>query len=87
MSGHDVKRNVVVPERRRAATIAAGEALVTRHDSERIARQWQREIDDEIRRGERATADGPWRAVSWIALWLLWLVFLALLLGQIRSLG
>ena len=60
---------------------------MTRHDSERIARQWKREIDDEIRRAERDTDRGPWRTVSWLALWLLWLAFLALLLGPMHPLG
>lgn len=50
------------------------------HDSKSIIRQWDREIEDEIRAREaaRAAKDGPWKAVVWIALWLLWL---ALLIG------
>jgi hypothetical protein len=53
-----------------------------------IARQWQREIDDEIgRTATREHAAGPWRAVPWIALWLLWLVLTLALVARINPLG
>ena len=57
-------------------------------DSKRIARQWNREIEDEIRRdAARDEEGGPWKAVTWGALWLLWLSLLVALVGQIKSLG
>ncbi len=48
---------------------------MTEHDdSKQIIRRWNREIEDELRR-EAAQDDkrGPWRAVVWGVLWLLWL--------------
>lgn len=43
-------------------------------DSKQIIRRWNREIEDELRR-EAAQNDkrGPWSAVVWGVLWLLWL--------------
>jgi len=56
---------------------------VTQRDSERIARQWNREIEDEIRRAaERDAAAGRWKPVTWGVLWLLWLALLAALIGR-----
>jgi hypothetical protein len=53
-----------------------------------IARRWVREIDDEIRRAEvRDRTPQRWRAVSWIALWLLWLALLIALVVRINPLG
>jgi hypothetical protein len=57
---------------------------VTQRDSERIARQWNREIEAEIRRAaERDTAAGRWKPITWGALWLIWLVLLAALVAHI----
>ena len=57
---------------------------MTQRDSERIARQWNREIEDEIRReAARAAGAGRWKAVSWAGLWLLWLALLVVLLGHL----
>ena len=56
-------------------------------DSKRIIRQWDREIEDEIRReAARDTGGGRWKAVSWAAAWLLWLVLLVALISQIKTL-
>ena len=64
------------------------DVLVTQHDSKHIARQWNREIDDEIRREAARTGNaGPWKAVVWGVLWVLWLASLALLIAHIRALG
>lgn len=62
---------------------------MTQRDSKRIIRQWDREIEDEIRReaAAREAADGPWKAVAWAALWLFWLMLLAALVGHIKSLS
>ena len=61
---------------------------MTTRDSKRIARQWDREIEDEIRReAARQDAGGPWKAEAWAGLWLLWLALLVALVGHIKSLG
>jgi hypothetical protein len=60
---------------------------VTEHDSKRIVRQWDREIEDEIRReAARNAAGGPWKAVVWGTLWVLWLVLLAALIAHTTAL-
>ncbi len=61
---------------------------VTQEDSKRIIRQWDREIEDEIRReAARSAAGGPWKAVAWGALWVLWLGLLAALIAHTKALG
>ncbi len=61
---------------------------MSERDSKRIIRQWDREIEDEIRRAAaRNAAGGPWRAIVWATLWLLWLGLLVLLIGQVKRLG
>ena len=58
---------------------------MTQGDSKRIIRQWDREIEDEIRReAARNAAGGPWKAVVWGALWVLWLGLLASLIAHIK---
>ena len=55
-------------------------------DSKRIIRQWNREIEDELRREtSRDTDRRPWKAVSWAALWLLWLLALVAFLGHLKG--
>jgi hypothetical protein len=60
---------------------------VTEHDSKAIIREWDREIDAEIRRAAERNAPGPWRIVSWVALWTVWLLLLAALITHGRPLG
>ena len=61
---------------------------MSEHDTKRIIRQWDREIEDEIRgAAARNAATGPWKAVVWGALWLLWLGLLVALLAHTRALG
>ncbi len=61
---------------------------MSERDSKRIVRQWNREIEDEIRReAAREQGEGPWKAVAWTALWLLWLMVLVALVGQVKTLG
>ena len=56
-------------------------------DSKRIIRQWNREIEDEIRRDKaKATGERNWRGVVWGALWVLWLGLLLALIAQIKGL-
>ena len=50
-------------------------------DSKRIVRDWNREIEDEIRRRTARRDDGPWRIVVWVALAVLWFVALFAVLG------
>jgi hypothetical protein len=58
---------------------------VAQHDSKRIIRQWDREIEDEIRReAARNAVSGPWKAVAWGALWVLWLALLATLIAHTK---
>jgi hypothetical protein len=61
---------------------------VSEHDTKRIIRQWDREIEDEIRQAAaRNAANGPWKAVVWAALWVLWLGLLVALLAHTKVLG
>ncbi len=45
-------------------------------DSKRIVREWNREIEEEIRRRDARRDDGPWKIVVWVALGVLWFVAL-----------
>ena len=61
---------------------------MTQRDSKRIIRQWDREIEDEIRReAARNAVGGRWKAVVWGVLWVLWLVSLAALIAHTKGLG
>jgi hypothetical protein len=58
---------------------------VAQHDSKRIIRQWDREIEDEIRHeAVRNAASGPWKAVVLGALWVLWLALVAALIAHTK---
>ena len=59
---------------------------MTDHDSKRIAQQWNREIEDEIRRPEGRRDDGPWKGVVWAAIWLLWLTALVVVVDFVKPL-
>jgi type VI protein secretion system component VasF len=62
---------------------------VSDSDSKDIIRRWNREIEAEIRRSEAAARrerEGPWKAVTWTALWLAWLALLILVLTFFRVL-
>ena len=60
---------------------------VSEHDTKRIVRQWNREIEEESRRlSQRAKDDGPWKLVAWTGLWFLWLGLLLGLVSLIRPL-
>ena len=50
-------------------------------DSKRIVREWNREIEEEIRRREAERDEGPWKIIVWIALEVLWFVALFAVLG------
>ena len=55
-------------------------------DSKRIVREWNREIEAEIRRREAQRDDGPWKIVVWVALEVLWFVALFAVLGLFERL-
>jgi len=66
--------------------IGGPSGVVSERDSKRIIRQWNREIEAEIRRERSRERDsGPWKAVVWAALWLLWLGALVALLGHLKG--
>jgi hypothetical protein len=49
-------------------------------DAKRVIREWNRQIEAEIRR-EALRDDGRWKIVVWVALEVLWLVALCAGLG------
>jgi hypothetical protein len=58
---------------------------VSDRDSKTIIRQWDREIETELRReAARNRDDGRWKAVVWAALWCLWLGLLFGIVALIR---
>ena len=60
---------------------------MSEHDTKRIVRQWNREIEEETRRlANRAKGEGPWKLVVWTGLWFLWLGVLLALVSLIRPL-
>lgn len=57
-------------------------------EAKRIIRQWDREIEDEVRaEATRHGGKGPWRAVVWGALWLVWLASLVGIASHMRAFG
>ena len=72
------------PRRKHAG--GAGRHIVSERDTKRIIRQWDREIEDELRRDALRRQDGPWKAVVWGALWCLWLGLLFGVIALIRPL-
>jgi len=55
-------------------------------DPKRIAREWNREIEDEMRRLAARRDDGPWKIVVWVVLEMLWFVAVFAVLGLITRL-
>jgi hypothetical protein len=50
-------------------------------EPKRIAREWNREIEAEIRRRDGRQEDGPWKIVVWVALEVVWFIALFAMLG------
>ena len=55
-------------------------------DPKRVVREWNREIEAEIRRRDARQEDGPWKIVVWVALAVLWFVALLAVLGLFERL-
>ena len=68
----------------RAACLLPDRFEVSERDSKQIARQWEREIEDEIRRLHAPKDEGPWKAVVWLLAWVAWLGALILVFGIFR---
>jgi hypothetical protein len=54
-------------------------------DHKQIVREWNREIEAEIRREARRD-DGPWKIILWVALEVVWLLALLAVLGLFQQL-
>jgi hypothetical protein len=50
-------------------------------DSKRIVREWNREIEAELRRLAARSDDGKWSIVVWMVLEVIWLVGVFAILG------
>jgi len=55
-------------------------------DPKRVVREWNREIEAEIRRRDARQEDGPWKIVVWVALAVLWFVALFAVLALFQRL-
>lgn len=55
-------------------------------DPKRIVREWNREIEAEMRRRDARQEDGPWKIIVWVALAMLWFVALFAVLGLFERL-
>jgi hypothetical protein len=55
-------------------------------DSKRIARQWNREIETELRRLAARQDDGRWKIVVWVMLEAVWLGGLVVVVGLVTRL-
>jgi cell division septal protein FtsQ len=55
-------------------------------DPKRIVREWNREIEAEMRRRNARQEDGPWKIVVWVVLAVLWFVALFAVLALFERL-
>ena len=55
-------------------------------DPKRIVREWNREIEAEMRRRDARGEDWPWKMVVWVALAVLWFAALFGVLGLFERL-
>ena len=55
-------------------------------DPKRIVRDWNREIEAEMRRRAARQKDGPWKIVVWVVLAVLWFVALFVVLALFERL-
>ena len=54
-------------------------------DPKRVVREWNREIETDMRRDARQE-DGPWKIVVWVVLAVLWFVALFVVLALFERL-
>ena len=50
-------------------------------DSERIVREWNREIEADMHRLAARQDDGAWKIVVWVVLEVIWLIGLVAVIG------
>lgn len=55
-------------------------------DSKRIVREWNRQIEAEMRRLAARKDDGKWKLVVWTLLEAIWLIGLVLMVGFLTRL-
>ena len=55
-------------------------------DPKHFVREWNREIEAEMRRRAARRDDGPWKIVVWVALAILWFVAVFAVLGWFERL-
>jgi hypothetical protein len=55
-------------------------------DPKRVVREWNREIEAEMRRDAARHQNGRWKIVVWVALEVLWFVALFAVLGLFERL-
>jgi len=55
-------------------------------DPKNIVREWNREIEAEVRRRAARRDDGPWKIVVWGALAIMWFVAVFAVLGWLEQL-
>jgi cell division septal protein FtsQ len=55
-------------------------------DPKRIVREWNREIEAEMRRRAARQKDGPWKIVVWVVLAVLWFVAVFVVLALFERL-
>jgi hypothetical protein len=55
-------------------------------DSKRIAREWKREIEAEMRHLAARQDEGRWRIVVWVVLEVIWLAGLVVVVGLVTRL-
>jgi hypothetical protein len=55
-------------------------------DPKRLVREWNREIEAEMRRRNAQQENGPWKIVVWAALAMLWFVALFAVIGLFERL-
>jgi len=55
-------------------------------DPKRLVREWNREIEAEMRRRNPQQENGPWKIVVWAALAMLWFVALFAVIGLFERL-
>jgi len=53
-------------------------------DSKRIVREWNQEIEADMRRLAAQQDEGRWKIVVWVVLWVVWLTGLVAIFGLLH---